>query len=95
MEKECLSFLMDHIIKVILKRMRQKTKKEFLYLNSYNILGDSYKIDSTETAKKKELLIHLLDNMQKENGLEEHLNGQIIVLNILILVHLKISYFME
>jgi hypothetical protein len=40
MEKEYLSFLMDHIIRVILRPMRLKTRKEFSNQNNYNMLED-------------------------------------------------------
>lgn len=75
MEKEPTSSLMDHIIRVILRRMRLKIRKEFLNPNSYNILEDSYKTDLKGTDMKKELHILLLVNMKKESGLEGHLNG--------------------
>lgn len=75
MEKEPTSSLMDHIIRVILRQMRLKIRKEYLNPNSYNILEDSYKTDLKGTAMKRELHILLLVNMKKESGLEGHLNG--------------------
>lgn len=59
------------------------------------MLEDSYKTDLKEMEMKKGLLILLLDNMKKEGGLEERLNGSIMVPNILILDHSKINFSME
>jgi hypothetical protein len=72
MGKGYLFFLMAHIIKVILKQMRQRIKKEFLYQNNYNIQVDSYKIDFKDTGNKRDWLTFLSENMKKESELEEH-----------------------